>query len=317
MPRRLHRLGLGLALLTLASACASAPPAARPAPTSTRAPAPTPAPTVTPPPTATPHPCELPPAPEAGPAFCQTCRPPGGWALPEGPAPICAYRVVGAFPHDPDAYTQGLVYLAGELYEGTGLNGRSSLRRVQLETGEVVQRVEVPSEHFGEGIAVLGDRVYQLTWRSQLGFVYDRATFTRLRTFTYPTEGWGLTHDGRRLIMSDGSATLRFLDPETLAETGQVEVRDGETPIVRLNELEYIHGLVYANVWQTDRIARIDPATGRVVSWIELAGLLPEAERPDNPDAVLNGIAYDPEADRLFVAGKLWPKLFEIELRSP
>jgi glutamine cyclotransferase len=315
MPKHIHWSGLGLILLALAAACVPAPAGAYPQPAFTRAPTLTPAPTVTPPPTATPRPCERPPAPEAGPAFCQTCRPPGGWSLPAGPAPICAYRVVSAFPHDPEAFTQGLVYLDGELYEGTGLNGRSSLRRVDLATGAVQQRVDLPGEHFGEGVAVLGERIFQLTWQSRLGFVYDRVSFSQLRTFAYTTEGWGLTHDGERLIMSDGTAALYFLDPATLTVTGQVTVMDAGAPVLRLNELEYINGLVYANIWQTDRVARIDPATGQVASWIDLAGLLPAEDRLQPVD-VLNGIAYDEAADRLFVTGKLWPRLFEVRLRA-
>jgi glutamine cyclotransferase len=228
--------------------------------------------------------------------------------------PVFTYTVVHTYPHDSGAYTQGLVYLDGGLYEGTGLNGQSSLRRVDLETGEVLQQHDLAPEYFGEGVAVLGDRIFQLTWQSQLGFVYDRESFAPLRTFEYSTEGWGLTHDGSRLIMSDGTATLYFRDPETLAETGRVEIRDGETPIVRLNELEYVDGQVYANVWLTDRIARIDPQTGRVTAWIDLSGLRP-AETLAQNGAVLNGIAYEAASDRLFVTGKLWPSLFEIDLR--
>lgn len=266
-------------------------------------------------PAAAPSACAQPAAGDAGPAACQTCAPAGGWPTPAGAAPVCAYTVVRTFPHDPQAFTQGLVYLEGELYEGTGLNGRSELRRVALTTGAVVQRAALPAEHFGEGVAVLGDRIFQLTWQSRIGFVYERASLQLRQTFAYETEGWGLTHDGRRLIMSDGTAALYFLDPATLRITGQVAVSDQGQPVTRLNELEYIHGLVYANVWQTDRIARIDPDTGRVVSWLDLAGLLPAADRAQPVD-VLNGIAYDAAGDRLFVTGKLWPTLFEITLRA-
>lgn len=246
---------------------------------------------------------------------CQTCAPAGGWPVPAGPAPVCAYTVVQAYPHDRGAFTEGLVFVDGGFYESTGLNGASTLRRVALATGQVQQQVKLSGQYFGEGAAVFGDRIYQLTWQSGLGFVYDRAKLTQTQTFTYTTEGWGLTHDGRRLIMSDGTPTLYFRDPQTLAVTGQVTVTDNGTPVSQLNELEYINGLVYANVWQTDRLARIDPATGRVLSWIDLTGLLPAADRAQPVD-VLNGIAYDAAADRLFVTGKWWPKLFEITLRA-
>jgi glutaminyl-peptide cyclotransferase len=214
------------------------------------------------------------------------------------------------FPHDPEAFTQGLTYVDGVLYEGTGLNGRSSIRKVRLENGEVLQIQKIDSQYFGEGITVLGNRIFELTWQSGVGFIYDRAALSRAGTFTYRGEGWGLTHDGARLIMSDGTAYLRFLDKATQKETGRIQVRDGETPVANLNELEYVKGEVFANVWQTDRIARISLRTGRVTGWIDLAGLLTprEAQSVD----VLNGIAYDAAADRLFVTGKLWPKLFEI-----
>jgi len=232
---------------------------------------------------------------------------------PSFQSPQYTYRIVNTYPHDPDAFTQGLVYLDGQLYEGTGLYGASSLRRVDLQTGQVLQRYDLSGEYFGEGIAVLNDKIYQLTWQSQVGFVYDRITFNRLAQFTYPTEGWGLTHDGRRLIMSDGSAKLYFLDPQTLARLGEITVHDGETEIVRLNELEYINGEVWANVWQTDWIARIDPQTGQVLGWIDLSGLLGPEDRT-RPVDVLNGIAYDAERGRIFVTGKWWPRLFEIEI---
>jgi glutamine cyclotransferase len=209
------------------------------------------------------------------------------------------------------------VYVDGVLYEGTGLNGRSSLRRVDLESGKVLQRRDLAREYFGEGIAVFGKRIIQLTWQSRVGFVYDRESFALQRQFSYRTEGWGLTHDGKSLIMSDGTATLRWLDPETFAETRSVVVRDQNGPVVRLNELEYIRGEIYANIWQTDRIARIDPQTGRVTGWIDLRGLLSLEDRQSSDADVLNGIAYDAANDRLFVTGKLWPKLFEIELTEP
>ena len=229
-------------------------------------------------------------------------------------APISGYRVVNEYPHDRDAFTQGLVYADGVLYEGTGLYGESTLRRVDLESGEVLQSRALDPEYFGEGIALLGDRIYQLTWKTQTAFVYDRESFEPLGTFTYPTEGWGLTTDGGRLIMSDGTSRLVFRDPDTFAEIGGVEVRDGDQPIPYLNELEYVDGEVWANVWQSDVIARIDPATGRVNGWINLAGLL---ERGARQADVLNGIAHDPATGRIFVTGKLWPRLFEIELTAP
>jgi glutamine cyclotransferase len=227
--------------------------------------------------------------------------------------PSYTYRVVNVYPHDPKAFTQGLAFDEGILYEGTGLLARSSLRRVDLETGQVLQLHNLPAHVFGEGVTVFGDQIIQLTWKSRVGLVYDKETFEQQRDFTYPTEGWGLTHDGQRLIISDGSSTLHFLDPETLEEIGWIDVHDDGVPVTRLNELEYVQGEVFANVWKTDLIARIDPETGRVVGWIGMAGLL-RPEDHDGPIDVLNGIAYDPENDRLFVTGKLWPKLFEIKL---
>ncbi len=230
--------------------------------------------------------------------------------------PVYTYTVVHVYPHDPQAFTQGLVYHEGVLYEGTGLRGRSTLRRVELATGTVLQEHALDAQYFGEGITLFDDTLIQLTWQSNIGFVYDRETFAQLRDFTYPTEGWGLTHDGTRLIMSDGTATLFFLDPVTLEHVGQVDVVDANGAVTRLNELEYVNGEVFANIWQTDRVARIDPLTGRVVGWIDLSGLLSAADRQQSVD-VLNGIAYDAATDRLFVTGKLWPKLFEIDLVAP
>jgi uncharacterized repeat protein (TIGR01451 family) len=223
------------------------------------------------------------------------------------------YTIVNTYPHDPDAFTQGLVFENGVLYEGTGLWGRSTLRKVTLETGGVIQSYDLPSEFFGEGITIFGDRIIQLTWRSHTGFVYERDSFDLLREFTYPTEGWGITHDGERLIMSDGTSTLYFWDPETFEQVGQVGVYDENGPVRRLNELEYVQGKVFANVWQTDRIAIIAPQTGQVMGWIDLKGLL-DPGSVSQPVDVLNGIAYDAETDRLFVTGKLWPTLFEIDL---
>lgn len=229
------------------------------------------------------------------------------------PVPVFTYHIVATYPHDPQAYTQGLVYAGGVLYESTGRHGATTLRRVDLESGEVLQIRLLPERYFGEGLALFQDRLYQLTWREQVGFVYDRATFRLLRTFSYATEGWGLCHDGQRLILSDGSATLRFLDPDTLQETGSVEVTIDGRPLAMLNELEYVGGEVLANVWQTDTVVRIDPRSGQVTGVIDLQGLL-SAEDRRLPVDVLNGIAYDAEGDRLFVTGKLWPKLFEIDL---
>lgn len=232
------------------------------------------------------------------------------------PVPTYTYEIINVYPHDREAFTQGLIFEDGQLYEGTGLRGQSTVRRVQLETGEVQQIIKLPAEYFGEGITVFGEKLIQLTWRSHKGFVYDKTSLDLIREFTYPTEGWGITHDGERLIMSDGTDRLYFLDPESLEVTGQVSVHDNNVPVVRINELEYIDGLVYANIWQTDRIALIDPADGKVTAWIDLAGILETQSYEGNVD-VLNGIAYDARAGRLFVTGKLWPFLFEIRQIVP
>lgn len=232
--------------------------------------------------------------------------------------PTYGFQVVHTYPHDRAAFTQGLVYLDGFLYEGTGLNGKSWLRKVKLETGEVVQQRPLPDQYFGEGITDWNNQLLQLTWQAQTGFVYDRASFDFKRTFRYPGEGWGLTHDGTRIIMSDGTSTLRFWNPATFEEIGRLQVQDGATPVSNLNELEYVNGEIYANIWQTDRIARISPSTGNVTGWIDLQGLLSAADRSVSVD-VLNGIAYDAQGGRLFVTGKLWPHIFEIKLipRTP
>lgn len=235
----------------------------------------------------------------------------GGCSAAQSPsAGIRRYEAVNAFPHDTNAFTQGLAYGDGELYEGTGLNGRSSVRRVELATGKVLRQHRLPWKYFGEGITLRGDRLIQLTWRSKTGFVYDRPSFRLLSTFSYPTAGWGLTHDGTHLIMSDGSATLYFREPDTLAEIRRVRVTDGGVPVPNLNELEFVRGEIWANVWRQYRIARISPATGQVVSWIDISGLLSPLERllAGSP----NGIAYDAKNDRIFVTGKRWPKVFEI-----
>jgi glutaminyl-peptide cyclotransferase len=228
------------------------------------------------------------------------------------PVPTFGYRVVRSYPHDPEAFTQGLVYLDGVFYEGTGLHGQSSIRKVRVETGEVLQIRRLDARYFGEGIAVVGKNLIELTWQTEVGFVYDLATFEPKRTFKYTGEGWGLTYDGARLIMSDGSPSLRFLDPTTLRETGRLTVRDGKQPVDDLNELEVVKGEIYANVWQKTRVARISPKTGQVTGWIDLDGLL--SPRDAAGVNVLNGIAYDAAKDRLFVTGKLWPKVFEIQI---
>jgi glutamine cyclotransferase len=220
------------------------------------------------------------------------------------------YVVVGEFPHDPEAYTQGLDFQGTRLYEGTGLNGRSSLRRVDLETGDVLKRVELAERYFGEGIVVVGRRIYQLTWQNGRAFVYDRRTFRRVRRFSYKGEGWGLTHDGRRLVMSDGSSTIEFRDPATFKVLGQIEVTEDGQPVDMLNELEWVEGEIFANVWQTNDVVRIDPATGEVTGKLDLTAL----EQQQQEGEVTNGIAYMESEDRLFVTGKLWDAIYEIEL---
>lgn len=225
------------------------------------------------------------------------------------------YRVVNTYPHDPRAYTQGLIYRNGFLYESTGLDGESSLRKIRLETGEVLQRHDVDAKHFAEGLTEWRGQLLQLTWEDGLGFVYDMATFTPQRTFAYTGEGWGLTHDGTKLILSDGTATLRFMNPETFDVTGTLDVRDRGRPVALLNELEFIKGEIYANVWQSERIARISPSSGVVLDWIDLGGIWPDRKAGDM-DAVLNGIAYDATGDRLFVTGKRWPHVYEIRLEQ-
>lgn len=230
--------------------------------------------------------------------------------------PEYTYTIVNVYPHDPDAFTQGLIYHKGVLYESTGLYDKSSLRRVELETGKVLQQIKLDKSYFGEGITLWQDRIIQLTWEERIGFVYNRENFKKIRNFTYKTEGWGITDDGQRLIMSDGTNTLHFLDPHTFNEIGSIQVRDGETPVEKLNELEYVNGEIFANVLPTDWIARISPATGRVLGWIDLSGILElesELGEGDLPGE-LNGIAYDEQGNRLFVTGKCWPKLFEIKL---
>jgi glutaminyl-peptide cyclotransferase len=222
-----------------------------------------------------------------------------------------SYRIVNTYPHDQQAFTQGLIYIDGHLYESTGIAGRSSLRMEELETGRILKFHDVPGKYFAEGLTDWGNTLVQLTWETHVAFVYDRSTFRLLNTFHYDGEGWGLTHDTKNLILSDGSATLRFFDPATFHEVRRVTVKDQGKPVAQLNELEFIHGEIYANIWHTDRIARISPNTGKVLGWIDLSGLLPASQRSDS-EAVLNGIAYDTAHNRLFVTGKLWPKIFEI-----
>lgn len=222
------------------------------------------------------------------------------------------YKIVAQYPHDPMAFTQGLVYDKGGLFESTGLNGHSTLRQVDLKTGRALKSVRVAETYFAEGLAMWGDQLVQLTWRSGVGFVYDKRNFEQIREFRYEGEGWGLTQDGKSLIMSDGTSTLRFLDPQTFAVVKTVDVMDMGKPVTELNELEYVKGEIYANIWKTNRIVRISPRDGKVTGWIDLEGLLPKSDA-ENAD-VLNGIAYDPDGDRLFVTGKLWPKMFQIEL---
>jgi glutamine cyclotransferase len=233
-----------------------------------------------------------------------------------GPAAVdvASYQIVHTFPHDPRAFTQGVLYLDGHLYESTGLRGHSSIRMVDLNSGRTLQKYDLPPDEFGEGLTDWGSTLVQLTWQAHKGFVYDRFSFALIRTFNYTGEGWGLTHDDKQLIMSDGTADLRFLDPKTFRETGRIHVtsQNGQ-PVEDLNELEYVRGEIYANIWHSDRIARVSPRSGKVLGWIDLTGLRDQSTL-SNPDAVLNGIAYDSKDNRLFVTGKLWPKLYEIKI---
>jgi glutamine cyclotransferase len=227
-------------------------------------------------------------------------------------ARVDSYRVVATYPHAKDAFTQGLEYVDGHFYEGTGLNGESTIRIVTPATGVVVKKQAIDYMYFGEGITVFAGKLYELTWQNSTALVYDAKTFQRTGEFHYTGEGWGLTHDGKQLIMSDGTPSLRFLDPVTFKESGRVYVRDGSRAVTELNELEYIEGEIWANVWQTERIARINPQTGLVNSWVDLAGLLKPSEQQGVD--VLNGIAYDAKGKRIFVTGKKWPKMFEIQV---
>jgi len=231
-----------------------------------------------------------------------------------GPTPKYGYQIVNIWPHDSNAFTQGLILMDGKLVESTGQEGFSSLRRVELESGKVLQKVDVPEPYFAEGMAQLNGKIYQLTWQHKLGFIYDAQTFDRLGQFNYQGEGWGLTTDGQSLILSDGSSSIRFIDPAGFRVTRSITVTDQGRPVRELNELEYVKGEIYANVWHDDRIATIDPQSGHVNSWIDLTGLMPEGELQD-PEAVLNGIAYDQASDKLIVTGKLWPRVFEIKVK--
>lgn len=231
-------------------------------------------------------------------------------------APVQSFSVVATFPHDPNAFTQGLVFADGEFLESTGLQGESSLRRVDVKTGRVLQQVKVPDQYFAEGLALVGDELLQLTWQHNLGLVYDRKTFKQRRTFAYKTEGWGLAYDGKsQLVMSDGSDRLFFLDPKTQAVLRTIRVQDAGAAVTHLNELEWIEDEIWANVWTTDRIARISPVTGDVVSWIALDRLWPRARRTPNAD-VLNGIAYDKALRRIFITGKKWPTVYQIAVSN-
>ena len=235
-------------------------------------------------------------------------------AFAQSAVPIDTFRLVHIYPHDPNAFTQGLIYLDGHLFESTGRNGQSSVRMVDVESGRVLQKYGLPPEYFGEGLTDWGSSLVQLTWTSGKGFVYDRASFKLLRTFGYQGEGWGLTHDEKSLILSDGTSTLRFLDPETFRVTRRLDVLEEHgQPVENLNELEFIRGEIFANIWHQDRIARISPRTGRVLGWVDMSGLREQAGASE-PEAVLNGIAYDAKTGRIFVTGKLWPRLFEIKI---
>jgi glutaminyl-peptide cyclotransferase len=241
------------------------------------------------------------------------------WASPDG-GPVAHYRVVASYPHDAGAFCQGLVIADGKLYESTGQLGRSTLRQVDLASGQVEKQMNLGPEYFGEGLAIWQDQLIQLTWRNGVAFVYDRANLRYVESFRFTPEGWGLTHDGTHLFLSDGTSEIRRLDPVTRRVVGTIKVRDQQgRPVARLNELEYVEGEIWANVWQTDRIVRISPDTGLVLGWIDLSGLLPgkrsASSRPDEQGVdVLNGIAYDAIHKRLFVTGKNWPRLFEIEI---
>ena len=228
-------------------------------------------------------------------------------------APVFGYKIVAKYPHSTESYTEGFFYLNGLFYEGTGREGHSAILVTQPETGKVMQRLEIPAQYFGEGIVDWGPNLLEWTWQSHIGFIYDRFSLRKLREFTYSGEGWGMTRTATQIITSDGTATLRFRDPETFRETRHIVVKDGARTIDQLNELEFIKGEIYANIWHSDRIARISPKDGHVIAWIDLTGILPDNQKI-NAESVLNGIAYDPQHDRLYVTGKQWPAVFQIKV---
>lgn len=234
-------------------------------------------------------------------------------AIETADTPIYGYRIINTYPHSTDSFTQGLVFDEGRLYEGTGLNGQSAVKIVDLETGKTIKSHDIADKYFGEGITAVGNKIVQLTWRAGKGFVYDKKSLKLLKTFKYNTQGWGITYDGKYIVMSDGSDMLYFMDPRTFKIKGTLDVYNENGKVGKLNELEYIDGEIYANIWGTEKIARINPKTGQVTAWIDLSGLLSKEDKQNRVD-VLNGIAYDAENKRLFVTGKLWPKIFEIEV---
>jgi len=237
-----------------------------------------------------------------------------GIAQKTSQAPILNVKLVRAYPHDPQAFTQGLEYYRGYLYESTGIAGQSTLRKVALQTGQVIQKISIPSPYFGEGLTIFHGKIYQLTWLSKKGFIYDLRSFRQIGEFPYDTEGWGLTHDDRSLIMSDGTNKIRYIDPVSFAVTRTIELYAQGQAVVNLNELEYIKGEIFANIWHFPRVTRIDARSGQLVAWIDLSAVV--AKEPHNAEAVLNGIAYDQAEDRLFVTGKNWSKLFEIKVEA-
>lgn len=231
------------------------------------------------------------------------------------PPSVLSYQLINIFPHDTQAFTQGLEFHDGKIYESTGEEGSSSLRTVELQTGSVLRKIEVPPPYFAEGMTVLNNKIYQLTWQHHLGFIYDFQSFEKIGQFTYQGEGWGLTNDGKSLILSDGTNRIRFLDADSFQVTKTIAVFDGLKPVNELNELEYVKGQIFANIWHNNRIAIINPDNGSLEGWLDLTGLLPAGQVQDQ-EAVLNGIAYDQTGDRLFVTGKLWPSLFEIRIKK-